>query len=170
MHAGAVAEPPWYALLEHRTCVECHTKAVQCTAVKVGKGAVSAHLHLPSTLLVTVSRKLGCTVHRAVRSWTGEDTLVRAGEGKLPGHTLALSMARVWEAIREQRDLNLPAHKVTPLRRDASSLCSWPTQQKAVRRPRSHMPGAGESMVLQAIQLHCQQNIKAREHLCGWGR
>ena len=42
---------------------------------------------------------------------------MRAGEGKLPGHTLALSMARVWEAIREQRDLNLPAHKVRPLRR-----------------------------------------------------
>ncbi|KAK9834006.1 hypothetical protein WJX81_002422 [Elliptochloris bilobata] len=42
----------------------------------------------------------------------GKDTLLRAGEGKLPGHALALSMARVWEAIREQRDLNLPAHKV----------------------------------------------------------
>ena len=46
---------------------------------------------------------------------------MRAGEGKLPGHTLALSMARVWEAIREQRDLNLPAHKVRPLRLYASS-------------------------------------------------
>ena len=44
---------------------------------------------------------------------------MRAGEGKLPGHTLALSMARVWEAIREQRDLNLPAHKVRPL----AALC-----------------------------------------------
>ena len=56
---------------------------------------------------------------------------MRAGEGKLPGHTLALSMARVWEAIREQRDLNLPAHKVAPLRRAAPALCSWPNQAQA---------------------------------------
>ena len=72
---------------------------------------------------------------------------MRAGEGKLPGHTLALSMARVWEAIREQRDLNLPAHKVSPWRCDAPSVCSWPTPQNAVHRQRSHMPSAG-SMVL----------------------
>ena len=42
-----------------------------------------------------------------------EDSLVRTSPDKLPGHTLALSMQKVWEVIREQKDLNLPAHKVT---------------------------------------------------------
>ncbi|KAK9867191.1 hypothetical protein WJX84_006772 [Apatococcus fuscideae] len=41
-----------------------------------------------------------------------EGTLVRASPDKLPGHTLGLSMQKVWEVIREQKDLNLPAHKV----------------------------------------------------------
>lgn len=31
---------------------------------------------------------------------------------KLPGHSLALSMAKVWEVIRTHKDLNLPAHRV----------------------------------------------------------
>jgi len=30
----------------------------------------------------------------------------------LPGHALALSLQKVWEIIRDQKDLNLPAHKV----------------------------------------------------------
>ena len=43
---------------------------------------------------------------------TGEDTLVRVSNDKLPGHALALSLQKVWEIIRDQKDLNLPAHKV----------------------------------------------------------
>lgn len=31
---------------------------------------------------------------------------------KLPGDALALSLQKVWEVIRDQKDLNLPAHKV----------------------------------------------------------
>ena len=31
---------------------------------------------------------------------------------KLPGHSLALSMSKVWEVIRTHKDLNLPAHRV----------------------------------------------------------
>ena len=32
----------------------------------------------------------------------------------LPGSSLALSMGKLWQVIQEQRDLNLPAHKVLP--------------------------------------------------------
>ena len=42
----------------------------------------------------------------------GEDTLVRVSRDKLPGDALALSLQKVWEVIRDQKDLNLPAHKV----------------------------------------------------------
>ncbi|CAL8460688.1 g219 [Coccomyxa elongata] len=42
----------------------------------------------------------------------GEDSLVRVSDDKLPGHALALSLQKVWEIIRDQKDLNLPAHKV----------------------------------------------------------
>lgn len=42
-----------------------------------------------------------------------EESLVRVSPDKLPGHALGLSMQKVWEVIREQKDLNLPAHKVT---------------------------------------------------------
>ncbi len=42
----------------------------------------------------------------------GDDTLVRVSNDKLPGHALALSLQKVWEIIRDQKDLNLPAHKV----------------------------------------------------------
>lgn len=31
---------------------------------------------------------------------------------QLPGSSLGLSMGKLWQIIREQRDLNLPAHKV----------------------------------------------------------
>ena len=41
-----------------------------------------------------------------------EDTLVRTSADKLPAAALALSTKKVWEVIRNQRDLNLPAHKV----------------------------------------------------------
>ena len=57
-------------------------------------------------------------------------SLVRPAEDKLPGHALALSLQRLWQVIREQKDLNLPAHKVTmhfPLRlcqRASSSVLS----------------------------------------------
>lgn len=41
-----------------------------------------------------------------------EDTLIRAASDRLPAQTLPLSMQNLWKVIREQRDLNLPAHKV----------------------------------------------------------
>ena len=37
---------------------------------------------------------------------------MRPAEDKLPGHALPLSLQRLWQVIREQKDLNLPAHKV----------------------------------------------------------
>ncbi|KAG2432901.1 hypothetical protein HXX76_008632 [Chlamydomonas incerta] len=40
-----------------------------------------------------------------------EDTLVR-GDEKLPGDAFALSIHNIWDVIRSQKDLNLPAHKV----------------------------------------------------------
>lgn len=41
-----------------------------------------------------------------------EDTLVRHSSDKLPGNSLAMSLKNIWEVIRDQKDLNLPAHKV----------------------------------------------------------
>ena len=43
----------------------------------------------------------------------GDDSLIRISEDKLPGDSLALSMGKVWEVIKDQKDLNLPAHKVS---------------------------------------------------------
>ena len=37
---------------------------------------------------------------------------MRTSRDKLPGDALALSLQKVWEVIRDQKDLNLPAHKV----------------------------------------------------------
>ena len=37
---------------------------------------------------------------------------MRPSDDKLPAAALALSTKKVWEVIRSQRDLNLPAHKV----------------------------------------------------------
>ena len=39
------------------------------------------------------------------------DTLIREFD-KLPGDAFPLSAERVWEVVRSQKDLNLPAHKV----------------------------------------------------------
>lgn len=65
------------------------------------------------------------------------DSLVRAAEDKLPGQALPLSMQRLWQIIREQKDLNLPAHKVP-----------WP-------QPASTSPGgAGISPSSNALVLY----------------
>ena len=37
---------------------------------------------------------------------------MRVSRDKLPGDALTLSLQKVWEVIRDQKDLNLPAHKV----------------------------------------------------------
>lgn len=43
----------------------------------------------------------------------GEDeSLIRNTADKLPGQALALSMVKVWDVIKENKDLNLPAHRV----------------------------------------------------------
>lgn len=42
----------------------------------------------------------------------GEDSLVHVSRDALPGDAFALSMSKVWEVIKSQKDLNLPAHKV----------------------------------------------------------
>lgn len=50
---------------------------------------------------------------RFTRDAPEDECLLRAGgEGKLPGQALALSMVKAWEVIKENRDLNLPAHRV----------------------------------------------------------
>ena len=43
----------------------------------------------------------------------GDDTLVKRSAGKLPGNVLTISFKKIWEVIKDQKDLNLPAHKVT---------------------------------------------------------
>uniref|UniRef100_A0A383VTW4 Protein ROOT HAIR DEFECTIVE 3 homolog n=1 Tax=Tetradesmus obliquus TaxID=3088 RepID=A0A383VTW4_TETOB len=42
----------------------------------------------------------------------GDDSLVRAANGRLPADSLVLSTRNIWGIIRSQKDLNLPAHKV----------------------------------------------------------
>ncbi|KAK9811028.1 hypothetical protein WJX73_007637 [Symbiochloris irregularis] len=41
-----------------------------------------------------------------------DESLVAHSGDRLPGSSLALSMSELWQVIKEQRDLNLPAHKV----------------------------------------------------------
>lgn len=41
----------------------------------------------------------------------GDDSLVRPND-HLPGAAFSLSVQKIWEVIRTQKDLNLPAHKV----------------------------------------------------------
>jgi len=41
-----------------------------------------------------------------------DEGLLRQSPHKLPGQALALSMDKVWEIVRENKDLNLPAHRV----------------------------------------------------------
>lgn len=43
---------------------------------------------------------------------TGADSLVHVSQDSLPGDAFALSLNKVWEVIKSQKDLNLPAHKV----------------------------------------------------------
>ena len=43
---------------------------------------------------------------------TEDESLLRNSPQKLPGQALALSMVKVWEVIKENKDLNLPAHRV----------------------------------------------------------
>jgi len=57
-----------------------------------------------------------------VRAATEEDSLVHVSEDKLPGQALPLSMQRLWQIIREQKDLNLPAHKVPRLAAHVDAL------------------------------------------------
>lgn len=45
---------------------------------------------------------------------------------RLPGSSLALSMSELWQVIKEQRDLNLPAHKVR-WPSDTPQICSIKT-------------------------------------------
>lgn len=40
------------------------------------------------------------------------DSLVRVSSEKVPGNAVMLSMAKVWEVIKDNKDLNLPAHRV----------------------------------------------------------
>ncbi len=50
---------------------------------------------------------------RFTRDAPEDESLLRdGGAGKLPGQALALSMVKVWEVIKENKDLNLPAHRV----------------------------------------------------------
>ena len=37
---------------------------------------------------------------------------MRADTDKLPGNVLTINLKKIWEVIKDQKDLNLPAHKV----------------------------------------------------------
>lgn len=51
---------------------------------------------------------------------------MRRSTDKLPAAALALSTCKVWEVIRSQRDLNLPAHKVPPPPQPTLITCAAP--------------------------------------------
>ena len=55
---------------------------------------------------------------------------MRQSNDRLPAAALALSTKKVWEVIRSQKDLNLPAHKV---------------RDKALRNTALHSPGVHEN-------------------------
>ena len=71
-------------------------------------GPAPVHKHLPCALnaLRLPDKASSCLC-------AGDDSLIRISEDKLPGDSLALSMGKVWEVIKDQKDLNLPAHKVS---------------------------------------------------------
>ena len=48
----------------------------------------------------------------------GASGFLRPSDEKLPGQALALSMAKVWEVVRDNKDLNLPAHRVSECAND----------------------------------------------------
>ena len=64
-------------------------------------------------------------VPKAIGWCADEDTLVRVSRDKLPGDALALSLQKVWEVIRDQKDLNLPAHKVQRPRQPGPCCLLW---------------------------------------------
>jgi hypothetical protein len=43
---------------------------------------------------------------------SGEESLVKEDPARLPLDALPYSLAEIWQVIRSQKDLNLPAHKV----------------------------------------------------------
>jgi len=53
-----------------------------------------------------------CLVMCLFLSIAGDNSLVRVSQDALPGDAFALSLNKVWEVIKSQKDLNLPAHKV----------------------------------------------------------
>jgi len=129
--------------------VRCACKAVRLSAHNAGR-ALGCSLRACCARARCLAAPCAELRRGCVRA-PGEDTLLGAGEGKLPGHALALSMARVWEAIREQRDLNLPAHKVPAAPRapaaspgEAGSRCCRAARLPARRvPPRSWSRGSG---------------------------
>ncbi len=56
----------------------------------------------------------------------GDNSLVRISQDALPGDAFALSLNKVWEVIKSQKDLNLPAHKVCHLSHLLDAQCVLP--------------------------------------------
>ena len=52
-----------------------------------------------------------------------DESFLRHSGEKLPGHALTLSMGKVWEVVRQHKDLNLPAHRVSASRVAAAAAC-----------------------------------------------
>jgi hypothetical protein len=56
----------------------------------------------------------------------GDNSLVRISQDALPGDAFSLSLNKVWEVIKSQKDLNLPAHKVCHLSHLLDAQCVLP--------------------------------------------
>ncbi|GAB4820674.1 hypothetical protein N2152v2_007720 [Parachlorella kessleri] len=72
-----------------------------------------------------------------------EGSFLRPSEEKLPGHALALSMAKVWEVVREHKDLNLPAHRVMVANIRCEEIAA--EQLEAFRRDQAWVTLEGEA-------------------------
>lgn len=71
------------------------------------------------------------------------ESFLRQSDEKLPGHALALSMAKVWEVVREHKDLNLPAHRVSAggrARSGGGRSGSWQGRRGVDRLHRAGLP------------------------------
>jgi len=97
----------------------------------------NTRMYLPGARLASGLCRHSCLEHEHVPA--DEDTLVRQSNDRLPAAALALSTKKVWEVIRSQRDLNLPAHKVRC--RSPEPLCSS-FQTLEVHMPRCKVPVA----------------------------
>ena len=97
----------------------------------------------------------------------GEETLIR-GDEKLPGDAFALSIRNIWEVIRSQKDLNLPAHKV----RGGTGRSEAPAASRCSVAGRGHHCLCDRAAVWEGrtTRLCADAESRSAQGLCGYWR